>query len=175
MKSDIIPQHEKTFESIRKTDEQGNEFWFARQLSHVLEYSEYRHFQPVIERAKNACKNSGQVTENHFEDILDMVAIGSKAKREIGDTKLSRYACYLIVQNGDPTKPVIALGQTYFAIQTRRQEIADQQNFSQLSEDERRLIPKALNFDSSKFRASAASAAAALVSEDTNGILRVNI
>ena len=136
----IIPQHHKTFDAIRQEDTDGNEFWLARQLCGILEYSEYRHFQPVIERAKEACKNSAQPVENHFEDILDMVDIGSGAKRQIADVKLSRYACYLIVQNGDPAKPVIAVGQTYFAIQTRRQELSDEGNFAQLSEDERRLM-----------------------------------
>lgn len=140
MTANIIPQYQETFESIRNVDDSGNEFWLARQLSKVLEYSEYRHFLPVIERAKEACKNSGQPVENHFEDILDMVDIGSGAKRQISDVKFSRYACYLIVQNGEPTKTVIAFGQTYFAIQTRRQEISDEQNFGQLSEDERRLM-----------------------------------
>jgi DNA-damage-inducible protein D len=140
MSDSIIPQHQETFDAIRQLDNDGNEFWLARQLSRILEYSEYRHFQPVIERAKEACKNSGQPVENHFEDILDMVDIGSGAKRQIADVKLSRYACYLIVQNGDPAKPVIAVGQTYFAIQTRRQELSDQENFAQLTEDERRLM-----------------------------------
>jgi DNA-damage-inducible protein D len=132
--------HHQTFESIKQLDEEANEYWLARQLSKVLEYSEYRHFQPVIERAKEACKNSGQPTQNHFEDILEMVDIGSGAKREISDVKLSRYACYLVVQNGDPSKPVIANGQSYFAIQTRRQELSDNKTFSALSEDERRMM-----------------------------------
>lgn len=132
--------HHQTFESIKHLDEENNEYWLARQLSKVLEYSEYRHFQPVIERAKEACKNSGQSIENHFEDILEMVGIGSGAKREISDVRLSRYACYLVVQNGDPSKPVIANGQSYFAIQTRRQELSDNKAFSALSEDERRMM-----------------------------------
>jgi len=105
----------------------------------VLEYSEYRHFQPVIERAKDACRNSGHPVDDHFEDILDMVEIGSGAKRQIADVRLSRYACYLIVQNGDPSKPVIANGQTYFAMQTRRQELRDSEAFARLSEDEKRV------------------------------------
>ncbi len=117
----ITEQHHKTFDSIRLLDSEGNEFWIARQLAKVLEYSEYRHFQPVIERAKEACRNSGHATEDHFEDVLEMVEIGSGAKRQINDIRLSRYACYLIVQNGDPSKPVIANGQSYFALQTRRQ------------------------------------------------------
>jgi len=136
----IEKKHHRTFEGIRETDGDGLEFWTARKLANVLEYSEYRHFLPVIERAKEACGNSGHSIEDHFEDILDMVRIGSGAKREVSDVRLSRYACYLIVQNGDPTKPVIANGQTYFAIQTRRQELADDESFQQLKEDEKRLF-----------------------------------
>jgi DNA-damage-inducible protein D len=95
---------------------------------------------PVIGRAKEACKNSGHNIVDHFEDILDMIEVGKGGQRQVGDVKLSRYACYLIVQNGDPAKPVIANGQTYFAIQTRRQELADNRNFQQLKEDEKRLF-----------------------------------
>ena len=111
------------FEQIKKLDESKNEYWTARDLSKVLEYSEYRHFKPAIDRAKEACKNSDYSIADHFEDILDMVSIGSGAKRELRDVKLSRYACYLIVQNADPAKEIVALGQTYFAVQTRLQEI----------------------------------------------------
>jgi DNA-damage-inducible protein D len=128
----IAQQHHATFESIRQFDADGNEFWLARQLAKVLEYSEYRHFLPVIERAREACRNSGQAEADHFEDVLEMVEIGSGAKREIENARLSRYACYLIVQNGDPSKPVIANGQTYFALQTRRQELSDNKKFAQL-------------------------------------------
>ncbi len=135
----IANQHHATFEGIRQQDEDGNEFWSARRLSKVLEYSEYRHFQPVIERARDACLNSGHAVADHFEDVLEMVDIGSGAKRELPDVRLSRYACYLIVQNGDPSKPVIANGQTYFAMQTRRQELNDDEKFARLSEDEKRL------------------------------------
>jgi DNA-damage-inducible protein D len=135
----IEAQHHATFEGIRHFDEAGNEYWLARQLARVLEYSEYRHFLPVIERAKTACQTSGQPVADHFEDVLTMVEIGSGARREVDDVRLSRYACYLIVQNGDPGKPVIANGQTYFALQTRRQELADGRKFAQLSEDEKRL------------------------------------
>lgn len=132
-------QQHAGFEDIRQVDEAGNEFWSARQLSKVLEYSEYRHFLPVIGRAREACQNSHHPVANHFEDVLDMVEIGSGAQRKIDDVRLSRYACYLIVQNGDPSKPVIANGQTYFALQTRRQELEDNAKFAQLSEDEKRL------------------------------------
>lgn len=139
MTDKLTTLHHTTFESIRHTDEAGNEYWLARQLARVLEYSQYRHFLPVLERAREACRNSGQPENDHMEDILTMVEIGSGAKREVEDVRLSRYACYLIVQNGDPSKPVIANGQTYFAIQTRRQELADDKKFAQLSEDEKRL------------------------------------
>lgn len=135
----VSEQHHTTFDGIRHLDEGGNEFWQARQLAKVLEYSEYRHFVPVIERAKVACQTSGQQVSDHFEDVLGMVGIGSGAQRPVDDVRLSRYACYLIVQNGDPSKPVIANGQTYFALQTRRQELADDKKFAQLSEDEKRL------------------------------------
>ncbi|WP_340123999.1 DNA damage-inducible protein D [Methylobacter svalbardensis] len=135
----IAEQHHDTFDRIRQQDEDGNEYWLSRPLAKVLDYSEYRHFLPVLDRAKEACRNSGQAVEDHFEDVLEMVEIGSGAKRELPDVRLSRYACYLVVQNGDPAKPVIANGQTYFAMQTRRQELADDEKFAQLSEDDQRL------------------------------------
>lgn len=152
----IAEQHHQTFESIRQFDADGNEFWIARQLAKVLEYSEYRHFQPVIERAKEACRNSGHPVEDHFEDVLEMVDIGSGAKRRIADIRLSRYACYLIVQNGDPSKPVIANGQTYFAMQTRRQELRDDEAFARLSEDDKRLAIRNELAEHNKYLAAAA-------------------
>lgn len=139
MEKRVAARHHATFEAIRRLDEDGNEFWQARELAGVLEYSQYRHFLPVIERAREACRSSGRKVSDHFEDVLTMVDIGSGARREIEDVRLSRYACYLIVQNGDPSKPVIANGQTYFALQTRRQELADDAKFAQLSEDDKRL------------------------------------
>lgn len=148
-----------TFESIRNFDENGNEYWQARQLSQVLEYSAYRHFLPVVERAREACRNSGRNPEDHFEDILEMVVIGSGAKRQIEDVRLSRYACYLIVQNGDPSKEVIANGQTYFAIQTRRQELADDAQFARLSEDDKRLAIRNELAQHNKYLAAAAKEA----------------
>ena len=139
MNKDLVEKnHHQTFESL-KQEEDECEFWSARKLAKVLEYSEYRHFLPVIGKAKEACKNSGHNIVDHFEDILDMIEVGKGGQRQVGDVKLSRYACYLIVQNGDPAKPVIANGQTYFAIQTRRQELADNRNFQQLMEDEKRV------------------------------------
>ncbi|WP_273398351.1 DNA damage-inducible protein D [Actinobacillus porcinus] len=129
----------QTFESIKHIDDQGNEFWSARELSKLLDYAEYRNFLPVIEKAKIACEQSLQAISDHFVEAHEMVKIGSNAERKMNSVQLSRYACYLIVQNGDPSKPVIAAGQTYFAVQTRRQELADEEQFKQLQEDQKRL------------------------------------
>ncbi|MFO1369258.1 MAG: DNA damage-inducible protein D [Marinagarivorans sp.] len=138
-KNNLSTQHHTTFESIRKEDSEGHEYWSARQLAKVLDYSEYRHFLPVLSKAREACNLSGYQVSDHFEDILEMVSIGSGAQREVEDVRLSRYACYLIVQNGDSSKLVIANGQTYFAQQTRRQELADEAQFTQLSENDKRV------------------------------------
>lgn len=113
------------FEEIKKIDDNGAEYWSSRDLSNVLEYSDYRKFLNVIDKAKVACENSGVVIHNHFVHMDEMVPIGSGAERTVDTIHLSRYACYLIVQNSDPTKVVVAKGQTYFAIQTRRQEKTD--------------------------------------------------
>ena len=131
---------EQTFESIRQQDENGAIFWFARDLGPLLDYQDYRNFLRVVEKAKQACEVSGEPVEDHFGDVTKMVDIGSGAQRAIEDVKLSRYAAYLIVQNGDPAKSVIANGQTYFAFQTRRQELSDASTFTRLKEDERRLM-----------------------------------
>lgn len=136
----IEKKHHKTFEEIKYIGSDRQEFWMARQLSKILEYAEFRNFLPVVERARKACKNSGQRIENHFVEMHEMVSIGSGAEREMESFALSRYACYLIVQNGDPSKPVIANGQTYFAIQTRRQELAADEAFQDLREEEQRLF-----------------------------------
>ncbi|HUX90817.1 MAG TPA: DNA damage-inducible protein D [Gallionellaceae bacterium] len=162
----IAKRHHATFESIRQQDAAGNEYWSARKLAKVLEYSEYRHFQPVIERAREACQSSGYAAADHFEDILEMVDIGSGAKRELPDVKLSRYACYLIVQNGDPSKSVIANGQTYFAMQTRRQELQDNEKFARLSEDEKRLAIRNELAEHNKYLAAAAKDAGVETSLD---------
>lgn len=135
----IAKHHHATFEGIKQSDDQGHEFWLARELAPLLDYPQWRNFLPVLDKAREACSNSGQRVEDHFADIRKMVEIGSGARREVEDLRLSRYACYLVVQNGDPSKPVIANGQTYFAMQTRRQELADDVKFAQLSEDEKRL------------------------------------
>ena len=140
MANELQNEHIRTFEAIRRVGEDGMEFWSARQLARSLDYSEYRHFLPVIEKARKACENSGHAAVDHIEDVLDMVEIGSGARRQVEDIKLSRYACYLVVQNGDPSKPVIAHGQTYFAVQTRRQELQDDAAFRAMSEDQKRLM-----------------------------------
>lgn len=131
------------FESIKHIDEYGNEYWSARELGKAIEYSEYRKFLPAIEKAIISCKVSSENIENHFAQSGGMVDIGSKAQRKVSDYKLSRYACYLIVQNADPKKDVVALGQTYFAIQTRRQELSEK-GYSQLTEDEKRFYQRDL-------------------------------
>ncbi len=141
MKKEASKKNNPVFERLKRKDAEGNEFWSSRELSRVMEYSEYRHFMPVVERAKEACENSGQAVSDHFEEILEMVQLGSGSKREVDSIKLSRYACYLIVQNADPAKEIVALGQTYFAVQTRLQEIQQMQQYQQLkSEEEKRLF-----------------------------------
>lgn len=137
--NDTSTDPHRTFEEIKHTDDDGNEYWLARELGLTLEYRQWRNFIQVIEKAKLSCGTSGQISDDHFANVSKMVPLGSGAEREVDDVRLSRYACYLIVQNGDPSKPVIANGQTYFAIQTRRQEIQDSTNFMGLSENERRL------------------------------------
>lgn len=129
---------EKIFEKIRHTDENGIEFWYARELMGALEYTEWRNFIKAIDKAKQSAKSTNISLLEHFVDLNKMVKIGSSSERKISDIKLTRYACYLIVQNADPRKKTIALGQQYFAIQTRKQEISET-NFKELSEDDRRL------------------------------------
>ena len=136
--SNLQAEEYKSFEEIKKIREDGTEYWNARELSEVLQYKKWENFSKVIDRAKLACQNSGFEVADHFPEVRKMVEIGSNTVRELLDYELSRYGCYLIVQNGDPRKEVIALGQTYFAIQTRRQEVADY--FNQLDEDNKRLV-----------------------------------
>lgn len=136
--ADLKAKEYQRFENIKHTTGEGVEYWYARELAPVLEYTEWRNFTKVIDKAILACKNSGFELADHFVDVNKMVELGSGSQRKIKDYMLSRYACYLIMQNGDPRKEVIALGQTYFAIQTRRQEIADV--FNQLDEDSKRLV-----------------------------------
>ena len=128
---------EEIFENLKHINEYGQEFWYARELQSALEYSQWRYLKEAIERAKTACTNSGQNMTDHFAEVRKMVEIGSNAKREIEDIALSRYACYLIVMNGDPRKEVIALGQTYFAVKTRQQELIE--DYDRLTEEQKRL------------------------------------
>ncbi len=135
--SDLKAFEYEPFEAIKHLSDDGMEFWNARELANVLEYVQWRNFEKVLDRAKLACKNSGYEVITHFAEVSKIVVAGATSK-PIVDFRLTRYACYLIVQNGDPRKEVIALGQTYFAIQTRRQEVADY--FNQLDEDNKRLV-----------------------------------
>lgn len=128
---------ESLFESIRHVNEYGQEFWYARELAKALEYKDFRNFELAIFKAMDACKNSGFNVSDHFGEVTEMVTIGSGAQRGFKSYQLSRYACYLIVMNGDSSKQIIALGQTYFAVKTRQQELIE--NFDSLSEDQRRL------------------------------------
>jgi DNA-damage-inducible protein D len=121
----IVNGPHKDFESIKKIDENGVEYWTARELVPILGYSKWQHFEEVIEKAQKACINSRQFPQDHFTDAGKLTQIGHGIVRKLDDYKLDRYACYLIAQNGDPRKPAIAMAQTYFAVQTRRQEIAD--------------------------------------------------
>ena len=137
MKTAIEQYSEKTFEDIKHINENGQEFWYARELRTVLEYSEWRNFTKIIDKAKISCETSDFDISDHFVDVNKMVTIGSGAEREVEDIMLSRYACYLIVMNGDPRKDVIAVGQTYFAIKARQGELIE--NYEQLTEDQKRL------------------------------------
>ena len=135
--TDIIEYSEKTFEDIKHINENGQEYWLARELQPVLEYAQWRNFAEAIERAKLACKNSGFDIEDHFADVSKTIDMPKGAHKDIPDYILSRYACYLIVMNGDPRKEIIAVGQTYFAVKTRQQELID--NYDELSENQKRF------------------------------------
>jgi DNA-damage-inducible protein D len=127
--------NDSPFERIKRTNTAGNEYWSSRGFAQILGYSDYRNFEQVIKKAKAACFNSGHRIEDHFVDITEMIEIGKGGQRPVHSVYMSRYACYLIVQNADPSKEIVALGQTYFAVQTRRQEITEQE-----LEDKRRLL-----------------------------------
>ena len=131
------------FEDIKHIDDNGNEYWLARELQMILEYKQWRRFENVINKSKIACNNSNISVDDHFANVGKMVEIGSNTKRETSDYRLSRYACYLIAQNGDPRKEVIALAQTYFAIQTRKQELSEKE-YGELTEDEKRFYQRDL-------------------------------
>jgi len=123
------------FERIRRTNKTGNEFWSSREFADVLGYTDYRNFETVVGKAKVACFNSGQRVEDHFVDLTEMIEIGKGGQRSVQSVMMSRYACYLAIQNADPTKEIVAMGQTYFAVQTRRQELGELE-----SEDQKRLL-----------------------------------
>jgi DNA-damage-inducible protein D len=130
--------HVSAFERIRRVNPTGHEYWSSREFAAVLGYTDYRNFENALQKARTASFNSGHRVDDHFVDITEMVEIGSGARRAIPTVYLSRYACYLVVQNADPTKAIVALGQTYFAIQTRRAELSDE-----ALEEERRLLLRA--------------------------------
>ena len=139
--TDLENYNDIVFEKIKHIDENGVEFWYSRDLQSVLEYKQWKNFIKVVDKAKEACLNSGLNIIDHFISINKNITLANNATREIEDIKLTRYACYLIVQNSDPRKSIVALGQTYFSIQTRKQELAEelQENFDSLSEEQKRL------------------------------------
>ena len=139
----IKKYNQSTFENIKHTDEYGIDFWYARELMAALEYKRWDKFNNVIANAKIACERSENLIKDHFSQVGKMIDLAKGAKREILDYKLSRYACYLIVQNGDPRKEVVALGQTYFAVQTRKQELSEKEYYL-LTEDEKRFYQRNL-------------------------------
>ncbi len=138
-----IDKKNKTFEDIKHIDENGVEFWYARELMKILEYNKWENFEKVINKAKDACENSGISVFEHFPDVRKLSKRANNAEIEIKDYKLTRYACYLIAQNGDSRKKVIALAQTYFAVQTRKQEITEKE-YTMLTEDEKRFYQRDL-------------------------------
>ena len=134
---EIAKYSDETFENIKHINEYGQEFWFARELQEVLQYSDWRNFQNAVFKAMEACQNRGNKISDNFGDVTKMIKLGKNAHRQIQDYALSRYACYLIVMNGDPQKEIVAVGQTYFAVKTRQQELIDE--YDRLSEEQRRL------------------------------------
>lgn len=137
MSQDLMRYSDQTFEDIKHINEYGQEYWLARELQTILGYNSWRRFSDAIERAKLACKNSGYEVDEQFADAVKTSPMPNGGVREIEDFALSRYACYLIVMNGDPRKEIIAIGQTYFAVKTRQQELIE--NYEELSEDQKRL------------------------------------
>ena len=138
--SNLENQSTQTFEQLKQVDEYGNEFWYARPLAKILGYADFRNFIKVVNKAKIACESSGNAVSDHVVEVNELIKSGKGATRTLPSYSLSRYACYLVVQNGDPAKPIIAAGQTYFAIQARRQELQNDSDFGQLKEDEKRFL-----------------------------------
>lgn len=155
---------EQTFEAIKHYTEEGQEFWYARELQSVLEYAQWRRFSEAIDRAKQACLNSGYNVTDHFAEVGKTIDMPKGAHKEILDYMLSRYACYLIVQNGDPRKEIIALGQTYFAVKTRQQELVE--DYEQLSENQKRIAIRNEMIEHNKSLAEAAQMAGIVDSRD---------
>lgn len=154
------------FERIRQLTEEGGEYWSARDLSRVLGYSGWQRFRLVVEKAQTACENSGQQVSDHFNASVKLIRAGKGAQRKVEDFHLSRYACYLIVQNADPAKEIVALGQTYFAVQTRRQELADEAALAGMDEVQKRLYIREQMRSHNKSLAAAASAAGVFTQPD---------
>jgi len=149
MTNELKKYKEKIFDEIKHIDKEGNEYWYARELMEVLGYAKWQNFQIVLSKAIITCTSSNYKVSEHFTDVSKMIIVAKGAKRKIDDYKLSRYACYLIVQNGDSRKKSIALGQTYFAIQTRKQELSEDE-YEKLSEDEKRLYRRGQTKDGNK-------------------------
>jgi DNA-damage-inducible protein D len=157
-------RHVSPFEQIRHETEDGGEYWSARELSRVLGYLSWRNFEPVIDKAEAACSGSGHAVQDHFAHTRTLIETGKGARREVEDVQLSRYACYLVVQNADPEKEIVALGQTYFAVQTRRAELGDE--LAGLSEAQRRLYIRGQVADHNKRLAEAAQDAGVVTTRD---------
>jgi DNA-damage-inducible protein D len=162
--SNLKKYGDETFESIRHIDENGTEYWSARELQNVLEYTQWRNFVAVIQKAQETCLTLNIPISDHFADVSKMIPIAKGANREIEDILLTRYACYLVVMNGDPTKPSIAAGKNYFAVQTRKQELNEQ--IEQLEEDQKRLAIRKELIEHNKNLADAASEAGIVSPQD---------
>lgn len=162
--SNVVKYSEETFEGIKHINKNNQEFWYARELQKILEYTQWRRFSDAIERAKLACKNSGYEVQEHFADVGKSSPMPHGGFRIIDDISLSRYACYLIVMNGDPRKEVIAVGQTYFAVKTRQQELIE--NYDRLSEEQKRLAIRGEMAAHNKSLAEAAQMAGVIDAKD---------
>ena len=161
---DLVKYDENLFENIKHVNEYGQEFWYARELQPLLEYSQWRRFAEAIERAKTACTKSGHDVDEHFANVGKTSEMPNGGTKQINDFMLSRYACYLIVMNGDPRKEVIAVGQTYFAVKTRQQELIE--HYDELSEDQKRLAIRREMKEHNKSLAEAAQMAGVIEPRD---------